>query len=76
MISVRRSRAEEVEIYEIVWKITTSRSKDMAINPAFISPCGLSRIDEEARYVCPECGNKVFRGSMKCNQCKAPLDLD
>lgn len=48
MISVRRSRAEEVEIYEIVWKITTSRSKDMAINPAFISPCGLSRIDEDS----------------------------
>jgi len=32
--------------------------------------------DEEARYVCPECGNRVFRGVMKCNQCKAPLDLD
>jgi len=32
--------------------------------------------DEEARYLCPECGNKVFRGAMKCNRCKAPLDLD
>lgn len=32
--------------------------------------------DEEARYVCPECGNKVFRGVVKCNQCKAILDLD
>ncbi len=32
--------------------------------------------DEEARYVCPECGNRVFRGAMKCNQCKAQLDLD
>ena len=32
--------------------------------------------DEEARYVCPECGNKVFRGAIKCNQCKAKLDLD
>jgi hypothetical protein len=32
--------------------------------------------DEEARYICPQCGNKVFRGVMKCNQCKAPLDLD
>ena len=32
--------------------------------------------DEEARYVCPECGNKVFRGVVKCNQCKAELDLD
>ena len=32
--------------------------------------------DEEARHVCPECGNKVFRGAAKCNQCKAKLDLD
>ena len=32
--------------------------------------------DEEARYICPECGNKVFRGVIKCNQCKANLDLD
>lgn len=32
--------------------------------------------DEEARYVCPGCGNKVFRGATQCNQCKAKLDLD
>jgi Protein of unknown function (DUF3795) len=32
--------------------------------------------DEEARYICPECGNKVFRGAVKCNQCKVRLDLD
>ena len=32
--------------------------------------------DEEARYVCPQCGNRVFRGAVKCNRCKAPLDLD
>ncbi|MBC8440892.1 MAG: DUF3795 domain-containing protein [Deltaproteobacteria bacterium] len=32
--------------------------------------------DEEARYFCPECGNKVFRGVVNCNQCKAKLDLD
>jgi hypothetical protein len=32
--------------------------------------------DEEARYVCPQCGNRVFRGAVKCNQCKANLDLD
>jgi hypothetical protein len=32
--------------------------------------------DEEERYFCPECGNKVFRGVMKCNRCKAKLDLD
>ena len=31
---------------------------------------------EQARYVCPECGNKVFRGAVKCNQCKAKLNLD
>jgi len=32
--------------------------------------------DEEARYFCPECGNKVFRGVVRCNQCKVELDLD
>ena len=32
--------------------------------------------DEETRYVCPECGNRVFRGVIKCNNCKAKLDLD
>lgn len=33
-------------------------------------------VDEEARYYCPECGNKVFRGVVTCNACKAKLDLD
>jgi len=33
-------------------------------------------LDEEARYVCPECGNRVFRGATRCNQCKTALDLD
>jgi hypothetical protein len=33
-------------------------------------------MDEEARYFCPECGNKVFRGVVRCNKCKAELDLD
>jgi hypothetical protein len=32
--------------------------------------------DEEARYFCPECGNRVFRGVVKCNRCKTNLDLD
>lgn len=32
--------------------------------------------DEAARYICPECENKVFRGVVKCNKCKANLDLD
>ncbi len=32
--------------------------------------------DEEKRYVCPECGNKVFRGVVRCNQCRTDLDLD
>jgi len=32
--------------------------------------------DEEARYICPECGSKVFRGVVICNQCKVKLDLD
>lgn len=32
--------------------------------------------DEEARYVCPDCGNRVFRGATGCNTCRRPLDLD
>ena len=32
--------------------------------------------DEEARYVCPECGNRLFRGVMRCNRCKTDVDLD
>jgi hypothetical protein len=32
--------------------------------------------DEEARYICPECGHKLFRGAMRCNRCKTPVDLD
>ena len=32
--------------------------------------------DEEARYFCPDCGNKVFRGAVTCNKCKVKLDLD
>ena len=32
--------------------------------------------DEEARYVCPECGNSVFRGAAQCNRCKVELNPD
>jgi len=32
--------------------------------------------DEEARYICPHCGNPVFRGVVTCNRCKTALDLD
>ena len=32
--------------------------------------------DELARYVCPDCGNTIFRGAKRCNKCKIPLDLD
>ena len=32
--------------------------------------------DEEARYVCPDCGNQLFRGFVQCKKCKAKLDLD
>lgn len=32
--------------------------------------------DEEARYLCPSCGNKLFRGAMRCNKCKTQVDLD
>jgi hypothetical protein len=33
-------------------------------------------LDEEARYICPGCGHKVFRGAVKCNRCGEKLDLD
>jgi len=33
-------------------------------------------LDEEDRYVCPECGNTLFRGAVRCNQCKTGVDLD
>jgi predicted RNA-binding Zn-ribbon protein involved in translation (DUF1610 family) len=32
--------------------------------------------DEEARYICPECGHKLFRGAKRRNRCKTPIDLD
>jgi hypothetical protein len=32
--------------------------------------------DEEARYICPDCGNTVFRGAQRCNNCKVELNLD
>lgn len=32
--------------------------------------------DEEERYQCPECGQKLFRGAKRCNQCKIEVDLD
>jgi hypothetical protein len=32
--------------------------------------------DEQTRYICPQCGNRVFRGAVKCNKCKVELDLD
>ena len=32
--------------------------------------------DEEARYHCPQCRHKVFRGAKRCNACKTPVDLD
>ncbi|MBU2510861.1 DUF3795 domain-containing protein [bacterium] len=31
---------------------------------------------EEERYTCPKCGNKLFRGAKRCNQCKESVDLD
>jgi len=32
--------------------------------------------DEEARYICPACGNRLFRGAKRCNKCKLQVDQD
>lgn len=32
--------------------------------------------DEEARYLCPQCGHELFRGARRCNRCKTPVDVD
>jgi hypothetical protein len=32
--------------------------------------------DEASRYICPECGHKLFRGAKRCNVCKVSVDLD
>ena len=31
---------------------------------------------EERRYICPACGEKLFRGAKRCRACKAPVDVD
>jgi len=32
--------------------------------------------DEEKRYLCPQCGNKLFRGASRCNKCKTAVSPD
>lgn len=32
--------------------------------------------DEETRYVCADCGHRLFRGAKRCNKCSAPADND
>lgn len=32
--------------------------------------------EEEKRYHCPYCGNKLFRGAKRCHNCKEPVDVD
>ena len=32
--------------------------------------------DEEKRYLCQQCGNKLFRGAQRCNRCKIAVSLD
>jgi hypothetical protein len=31
---------------------------------------------EEERYHCPECGNKLFRGAKRCNNCGIQVNVD
>jgi hypothetical protein len=31
---------------------------------------------EEKRYHCPECGNSLFRGAKRCNECKSSVNVD
>jgi predicted RNA-binding Zn-ribbon protein involved in translation (DUF1610 family) len=32
--------------------------------------------EEEARYVCPACGARLFRGAKRCRECGEPVDVD
>lgn len=32
--------------------------------------------DEEKRYLCPDCGSRLFRGAKKCRNCSCAVDLD
>lgn len=32
--------------------------------------------DEVNRYHCPDCGNPLFRGAKRCNNCKISVDVD
>lgn len=32
--------------------------------------------EEEQRYICPECGNKLFRGAKRCRNCRQPVDAN
>jgi predicted RNA-binding Zn-ribbon protein involved in translation (DUF1610 family) len=31
---------------------------------------------EEKRYICPQCGKKLFRGAKRCRECQTPVDVD
>ena len=33
-------------------------------------------VAEEKRYLCPECGHRLFRGARQCERCNSPVDVD
>ena len=57
-------------------RVLVERDPTLYDGPKMFAPQVEWIADEEDRYVCPECGNKLFRGAARCNKCKATVYLD